>query len=207
MFQEERVLTKSKISSSTLVSVFLMIIGRFCLTYVRAGYQRPTGLVEDRTMFLKVTEGDSVFDATAPEGLQISKDEPLLWWMNRYDEYHGITMPTPMKTKVEWTRNLLKVQNLSIRCHRTLRVPDTGNASHLPPVCLQRINVNWEANRLPGHGHFPILSRVSAWVEGPRGYAEAGRLHHGKNSRQMCAHKLTASCIAHVPERGALDFI
>lgn len=87
-------------------------------------------------MFLKVTEGDSVFDATAPEGLQISKDEPLLWWMDRYDEYHGITAPTPMKTEIEWARNLLKVDNLSIRCHRTLRVPDTGDASQLPPVCL-----------------------------------------------------------------------
>ncbi|TEB27289.1 hypothetical protein FA13DRAFT_1816431 [Coprinellus micaceus] len=99
----------------------------------RAGYQRPAQLIEDKTLFLKVTEGDSAFDATEPQGLQISQDEPLLWWMDRYNEYHGITAPIPMKTDVEWTRESLKVDDLTIRFHRTLRVPDAGGTSELPP--------------------------------------------------------------------------
>lgn len=62
-------------------------------------------------MFIKVSEGNLVFDATAPNGLQISKDEPLLWWMNKYDEYHGVTTTIPMKTEVQWTRDSLKVDH------------------------------------------------------------------------------------------------
>ena len=100
------------------------------------GYQRPAQLVEDDQVTLLVTDGDSVFDATAPGGLQISKDEPLLWWVNKYEEYHGITAPIPMKTEVKWARESLKVDDLTIRCHRTLRVPDGDESSELPPVSL-----------------------------------------------------------------------
>lgn len=154
----------------------------WCLTSIWLGFSRPEGLVEERTMFMKVTEGNSVFDATAPNGLQISKDEPLLWWMNKYDEYHGVTTAIPMKTEVQWTRDSLKVDNLTIRCHRTLRVPDTDEASHLPPVCcLYHRDFPLRPTVFPGHGPFPSFPCVPAWFESPCGDERTRRVHHGMN--------------------------
>ncbi|KAJ3533245.1 hypothetical protein NMY22_g7417 [Coprinellus aureogranulatus] len=129
-------------------------------------------LIEDDTMFIKVADGNSVFDAVAPGGLQISKYEPLMWWMNRYDEYHGITSPTPMKTEVEWTRKSLKVDNLTIRCHRTLRVPENGEDSQLPPDmgAFPIFPVAHLGPRVPEemkrHGGFimPMFRREALWV-------------------------------------------
>ncbi|KAJ3545748.1 hypothetical protein NMY22_g2314 [Coprinellus aureogranulatus] len=145
----------------------------------QSGYQRPEGLIEDRTMFIKVTNGDSVFDAMAPGGLQISKDEPLLWWMNRYDEYHGITAPIPMKTEVEWTRDSLKVDNLTIHCHRTLRVPDSGEVSQLPPDMgafpifpIAHLGSRLVPKDMKKRGGFimPMFRREALWISFECGY-------------------------------------
>ena len=85
-------------------------------------------------MPLTVTEGDSVFDATSPGGLEISKNEPLLWWKDKYDEYHGTSAPVPMKSEIEWTQDSVIIDNVKISCHRTLRVPEGDEISELPPV-------------------------------------------------------------------------
>lgn len=84
-------------------------------------------------MDITVTKAASVYDATAPGGLQISQNEPLLWWMNKYEEYHGFVTAIPMQTNVSWTRDSLETGGLTIKCHRTLRVQDKGT-SDLPPV-------------------------------------------------------------------------
>lgn len=123
-------------------------------------------------MILKVTEGDSVFDATAPGGLQISQNEPLLWWSNRYDEYHGISAPIPMRTEVDWTRNSLEVDYLTIACHRTLRVPDSNEANQLPPVRptdalrVARNQFLTPIIALPGYGLLPTIPCRSTWIKG-----------------------------------------
>ncbi|KAJ3545755.1 hypothetical protein NMY22_g2313 [Coprinellus aureogranulatus] len=146
----------------------------------KRGYQCPEGLVEERIMFIKVTDGDSAFDAMAPDGLKISKDEPLMWWMNRYDEYHGIIAPTPMKTEVEWTRDSLKVDELTIRCHRTLRVPDGEEVSELPPDMgtFPIFPIAQIGSRVPedmkkrGGFIMPMFRRESLWISfesGPTG--------------------------------------
>lgn len=75
-----------------------------------------------------------MYDATVLGGLQISHDEPLLWWMNKYEEYHGASTQIPMKTEVAWRRDELVVANVTIKCHRTYRVPDQEESSELPPV-------------------------------------------------------------------------
>jgi hypothetical protein len=101
---------------------------------VLQGYLRPTKFEEDDAICFRFTQGVSVFDATVPGGLQINKNEPLLWWMNKYEEYHGKPTEIPLRTEVVWREDTLQVGEVAIRCHRTLRVPDSGKASYLPPV-------------------------------------------------------------------------
>lgn len=100
----------------------------------------PESLIEQEDLKILVTDNKSVYDGTSPGSLQISQDEPLLWWMNKYDEYHGRSTPVPMHTEVRWRSNALEVGNLTVACHRTLRVPDqAGGPSNLPPVGAQNL--------------------------------------------------------------------
>ncbi|KAH6902474.1 hypothetical protein BKA70DRAFT_1520857 [Coprinopsis sp. MPI-PUGE-AT-0042] len=132
---------------------------------VEAGYHRPENFEEDDTIRLTATDGDSVFDATAPGGLQVNKKEPLLWWMNKYEEYHGKATPIPMKTEVEWHKDSLQIGDLTTRCHRTLRVPDGDNTSDLPPVVTHLGSKVPEEMKKRGGFITPMFLREALYIQ------------------------------------------
>ncbi|TFK29554.1 hypothetical protein FA15DRAFT_752670 [Coprinopsis marcescibilis] len=102
---------------------------------MKAGYVPPDEFEEDNIVGpITVADGDSVYDAKAPGGLQISKSEPLMWWRNKYDEYHNLApREIPMKTDLSWNRESVTIDKLEISFHRTLRVPDNESKNALPP--------------------------------------------------------------------------
>ncbi|TFK29558.1 hypothetical protein FA15DRAFT_610192 [Coprinopsis marcescibilis] len=135
-------LTKSSASDETFSKTFMVKanakVKDVYNVVAEAGFNRPAHFLEETTLPITVTEGTSVYDASAPGGLQISKTEPLLWWKDKYDEYHGSLSGDkilPMKTEVRWNSDTISVAEVDIKCHRTLRVPDSDDegASSLPP--------------------------------------------------------------------------
>lgn len=103
-----------------------------------AGFFVPRDLNEESKLQITVTEGDSVYDAAVPGGLQVNRSEPLLWWWNKYTTYHGLipaTTPgvTIVNLKSSWRTRVIGVStnNVFVSFHRTLRVPDAG-VNHLP---------------------------------------------------------------------------
>ncbi|TFK29557.1 hypothetical protein FA15DRAFT_700142 [Coprinopsis marcescibilis] len=141
---------------------------------IKAGYLPPDEFEEDNVIGpITVTDGDSVYDATATGGLQISRSEPLMWWRNKYDEYHDLSpQDIPMKTELSWNRESVSVGDLQISFHRTLRVPDNESANALPPGLgkFPLFPVSQLGSKVPdsikSRGGFitPMFRREALWI-------------------------------------------
>ncbi|KAJ7215918.1 hypothetical protein GGX14DRAFT_518352 [Mycena pura] len=144
----------------------------------QAGYVTPADLTGE-AMMITVSDIDE-FDATTSGGLKISRNTRILTWWSKYCEYHGIApRTTPRHTLADLAESDLKghttaiqAGGVTIRFHRTLRVPDNLDVNPLPvdlgPFPL--LPVSMFSNRLPGNissrgGFFmPIFEREALFI-------------------------------------------
>ncbi|KAF8148063.1 hypothetical protein B0H34DRAFT_803183 [Crassisporium funariophilum] len=99
-----------------------------------AGYECP-GELKEEELAITVTSGTSVYDATAPGGLQVSQSIPLLHWWNKYRAHHGLapaTTPSHSIAKLADDNQTITAAGVQFLFHRTLRVSDEGEISKLP---------------------------------------------------------------------------
>ncbi|KAH8798083.1 hypothetical protein DL96DRAFT_1639877 [Flagelloscypha sp. PMI_526] len=154
-----------------------------------AGFEVPDLLSETEEMRLTIVEGESTFDASAPEGLCISQHEPLRAWWSRYCDYHGVKFKkgdsfddkrgaiasTPGCTRAELVDEgmAVLVAGVKLEFHRTFRVPDSEKVTQSLPPSLGRfpmVTVSEFASRLPEHirarGGFliPMFNREAMWI-------------------------------------------
>ncbi|KAH8795262.1 hypothetical protein DL96DRAFT_1647430, partial [Flagelloscypha sp. PMI_526] len=143
-------------------------------------FEVPDLLSETEEMRLTIVEGESTFDASAPEGLCISQHEPLRAWWSKYCDYHGVKFKkgdsfddkrgaiasTPGCTRAE-------LVDEGMAFHRTFRVPDSEKVTQSLPPSLGRfpmVTVSEFASRLPEHigarGGFliPMFNREAMWI-------------------------------------------
>jgi len=67
----------------------------------------------------------------------VERSEPLLWWWNKYEAYHGLAHArTTGQTvaEVEPNGKGIELGEIKFQFHRTLRVPDSMEKNKLPLV-------------------------------------------------------------------------
>jgi len=138
-------------------------------------YSLPDELLEEDIPPITITEDLSTYDASAPDGLQIARTVPLLWWWNKYQGYHGLahaTTPGHTIARINSDGSSIHAGGVTFRFHRTLRVPDSIENNNLPPSLgtFPLLPVENYASRLPddvcrkGGFIMPIFKREALWI-------------------------------------------